>query len=117
MGFRGRKYLLFPVDRTTGRRENDFPYSVLYRLLQNIESPEYVHLRIENRILNRFSDIHLGCKMHHDARPFIAKDSIKPPTLDIGLIETACPIEIAPPPCGQVINHDDFVTLQHQSIY
>jgi hypothetical protein len=73
-------------------------------------------LCIENRVLNRLSDIHLRCKVHHDARPFIAEDSIKPPTLDISLIETARPIEIAPSPCGQVINDDDFMTLQHQSI-
>jgi hypothetical protein len=58
----------------------------------------------------------LGRKVHYHARPFIAKDSIKPPTLDISFIEAAGPIEIAPPPSGQVINDNDIVPLQHQSI-
>jgi hypothetical protein len=54
--------------------------------------------------------------MNDDIGPFIAKDSLQSPALDIQLIQAGSAIDIFPRPGRQVIHDDDLVPLFYEPI-
>ena len=53
MGFGGGIHLLLAIDRPTGRRKDDFPHSMLDRLLQDVQRPKDINLGIETSDLRQ----------------------------------------------------------------
>src|SRR5579884_1103536 len=116
MIFRRWKHILFAVHRAAGRCKDDLPAAMFHRLLQQVQHPENVHLRIENGILDRSPDIHLRRKMDDERGTLFAENLLDPRTLDVDLVKFSGPIDVPPFAGREVINDDDIVSLLHQSI-
>ncbi len=116
VGLRCRVGLLLPINRSSGRGEDDFSHSVLDRLLQHIQRAKNIDLRVKHRILHGLPHVHLRCQMHDDVRPFVAKDPFQAPALNIQLVKTGGPIDVSALSGGEIVDDDGLMSFLYKPI-
>ena len=63
--------VLLAVNRAAGRGKDHAPEPVLARRFDQVEKSDHVHLRIEGRIGDRATHVHLRREMENDLGPYL----------------------------------------------
>jgi hypothetical protein len=82
----GRKLPLLSVDRSTGGGEDNLAHPILDASLEEAHGTQHIHFRIEVRLPDRASDIHLCCLVAKYLRPKVLEDLVTPGA-DVCLVE------------------------------
>mgnify|MGYP006314336291 CR=1 FL=1 len=86
-------------------------------MLQHIERPQHIDLRIEHRIFDRTPHVHLSGEVEHDRRPFVAKNPFELGIFYIQFVELGRLGDVFPLSRDKIIDHHNIMPLLEQTIH